>query len=95
MDYARATAGLVLLLGLLWLTLVLASGLFNVLADVLVRCVDFLRSAKAPWAVLLSVEGGVEQPEIVVCPKCQQKLRVPSGRGLLSVRCPTCENQFH
>jgi phage FluMu protein Com len=37
----------------------------------------------------------VEQHEIVVCPKCQQKLRVPSGQGLLSVRCPTCENQFH
>ena len=37
----------------------------------------------------------MEQHELVVCPKCQQKLRVPSGQGLLSVRCPTCENQFH
>ncbi|MHC1725456.1 MAG: hypothetical protein AB9866_05490 [Syntrophobacteraceae bacterium] len=37
----------------------------------------------------------MEKHEIVVCPKCQQKLRVPSGQELLRVRCPTCEHQFH
>jgi phage FluMu protein Com len=37
----------------------------------------------------------MERHEIINCPKCQQKLRVPSGQGLLNVRCPKCQNQFH
>ena len=37
----------------------------------------------------------MEQSEIIICPKCRKKLRVPSGHGPLSVRCPICENRFH
>jgi hypothetical protein len=37
----------------------------------------------------------VEQSKIIICPKCQKKLRVPSDHGLLSVRCPICENRFY
>ncbi len=37
----------------------------------------------------------VDQSEIILCPKCQKKLRVPSDHGLLSVRCPICDNRFY
>lgn len=32
--------------------------------------------------------------DIVACPKCGQKLRVPSGKGTLRVRCSGCSTQF-
>ena len=28
------------------------------------------------------------------CPKCGQQLRVPRGRGKISITCPKCGNQF-
>lgn len=28
------------------------------------------------------------------CPQCGQKLRVPTGRGKISITCPKCQNQF-
>ena len=32
--------------------------------------------------------------DIVACPKCGQKLRVPSGKGVLRVKCSGCGTQF-
>ena len=28
------------------------------------------------------------------CPQCGQQLRVPRGRGKISITCPKCHNQF-
>jgi len=30
-----------------------------------------------------------------VCPKCHQLVRVPRGRGRITITCPTCRNQFN
>lgn len=30
----------------------------------------------------------------LVCPQCQQKLRVPRGKGKIKVTCTKCRNQF-
>lgn len=29
------------------------------------------------------------------CPSCKQTLRVPKGRGNISITCPKCKNVFH
>jgi len=31
---------------------------------------------------------------IILCPNCEQKLRVPSNRGELSIRCPKCRQDW-
>lgn len=28
------------------------------------------------------------------CPSCKQQLRVPKGKGLISIRCPKCQTTF-
>lgn len=28
------------------------------------------------------------------CPSCRQRVRVPRGRGKISIRCPKCTNKF-
>lgn len=28
------------------------------------------------------------------CPKCRATLRVPRGRGKISIKCPVCKNEF-
>lgn len=32
--------------------------------------------------------------QVVSCPNCQAKLRVPSDKGKISVRCPKCKTSF-
>ena len=29
-----------------------------------------------------------------VCPKCRQRVRVPKGKGKISIRCPQCGERF-
>lgn len=28
------------------------------------------------------------------CPNCRQKVRVPRGKGTISIRCPKCQHEF-
>ena len=35
-----------------------------------------------------------EECQIIRCPKCRQKLRVPSNQGALNVKCPSCRESF-
>ena len=35
-----------------------------------------------------------EECQIIRCPKCRQKLRVPSNQGALNVKCPSCGESF-
>ena len=30
-----------------------------------------------------------------LCPKCHQTVRVPKGRGKITITCPTCKNRFN
>ena len=32
--------------------------------------------------------------EIVSCPECSAKLRVPSGKGKIKIKCSVCTNEF-
>ena len=34
------------------------------------------------------------QHRIFQCPTCGQKLRVPRGKGKISIHCPKCQNDF-
>lgn len=36
-----------------------------------------------------------KQYKILKCPKCKQKLRVPRGKGKITVTCKRCSNEFH
>lgn len=35
-----------------------------------------------------------EEYQIICCPKCRQKLKVPSNQGALNVKCPSCGERF-
>jgi len=43
------------------------------------------------------VKAGGQQRKfykVFICPKCRQKLRVPRGKGKVSIKCSKCGNKF-
>lgn len=55
---------------------------------------EFLGPAR-PWVrnpVAAAQEA--KQYKHFTCPKCQQRIRVPRGKGNLRVRCPKCQERF-
>lgn len=48
--------------------------------------------------VMTKFRGGATQTDrehrIFKCPSCGQKVRVPRGKGKISIHCPKCQNDF-
>ena len=44
------------------------------------------------WAVLRPLEGPAHR--YYKCPKCRQSVRVPRGKGKISITCPRCREKF-
>ena len=49
--------------------------------------------------VMSKLKGGYQQPvgrehRIFQCPTCGQKVRVPRGKGKISIHCPKCHHDF-
>ncbi len=47
--------------------------------------------------VIARFRGGVRtdrEHRIFKCPTCGQKVRVPRGKGKISIHCPKCQNDF-
>lgn len=48
--------------------------------------------------IMMKFRGGAVQTDrehrIFQCPTCGQKVRVPRGKGKISIHCPKCQNDF-
>lgn len=43
---------------------------------------------------LLKKQQSDKNNKYFLCPTCQQIIRVPKGRGKITITCPTCKNHF-
>ena len=55
----------------------------------------YLQLKRAVMTKFRARKGTVDrQHRIFQCPTCGQKLRVPRGKGKISIHCPKCQNDF-
>ena len=48
----------------------------------------------APFAGKKAARDRNKGYKIFKCPQCKQKVRVPKGKGTISIHCPKCNNDF-
>lgn len=46
------------------------------------------------WKSRILSKGGDKTVRIFKCPTCGQKVRVPKGKGKISIHCPKCNTDF-
>ena len=57
------------------------------------RNIDARRRENAAWQRILNCARDREN-RYFRCPKCRQMVRVPRGKGKISIRCPKCGERF-
>lgn len=48
----------------------------------------------APFVAKKAARDRNKGYKIFKCPQCSQKVRVPKGKGTISIHCPKCNNDF-
>ena len=49
---------------------------------------------KNKWRLALQRMRDMKTYRYFVCPNCRQKVRVPRGKGKISITCPKCKTKF-
>ncbi|SES85377.1 Zn-dependent protease with chaperone function [Natronincola peptidivorans] len=77
--------------------------------DKLVKLISTLNRTH-PWTIMRAAEfyqwqdnGSYDKilkrhwikDTIIICEKCNQKMKIPTGRGVLKAKCPQCQHTFH
>jgi hypothetical protein len=58
------------------------------------KFMNFYKSIFGKYKGYNSQLGSMWKYKYFKCPNCNQRLRVPKGKGRLNVKCPKCKNSF-